>query len=354
MLRRIGTGPKMPRTGIGRWYRFQTADQPPSPATARRRGRTPRGHVMERSATEGLVAAPFTPLAADGSLRAEAIGPYAARLAGAGVVGAFVCGTTGEGVSLTVAERQEVAEHWVRSAPPGFRVFVHVGAASLADSRALAAHAAGCGAHGIACMAPFFFRPVGITGLVEWCAAVAAAAPRTPFYYYHIPSMTGVQVSVAGFLDEAGPRIPTLAGVKFTHDDLADLARCLAAASGRYDILFGRDERLVEAHRLGVRGAVGSTYNFAPRLFVDMLAAEERGEHDVADRLQADAVRLIEGVAACCAQPLPAFKRAMAIAGLECGPVRPPLVTATAEQGARIAAVLAARGLTGTDGVSRR
>jgi len=308
--------------------------------------------MIDGSKTVGLVAAPFTPLAADGSLHADAIGPYAIRLAETGVAGAFVCGTTGEGVSLTVAERQRVAEHWLRGAPAGFRVFVHVGAAALDDCRVLAAHAQACQAHGIACMAPFFFRPVGVAGLVEWCAAVAAAAPRVPFYYYHIPSMTGVQVPVAEFLERARSRIPTLAGVKFTHDDLDDMSRCLAADGGRFDILFGRDERLVEAHRRGVRGAVGSTYNFAPGLFRAMIAAEERGDHGEADRLQADAVRLIVDLAACCPQPLPAFKRAMAARGIDCGPVRPPLARPTAEQAARIDGVLAAHGLSPADRVS--
>lgn len=308
--------------------------------------------MIERRPTVGLVAAPFTPLTGDGDLHLDAIGPYAALLVDAGVAGAFVCGTTGEGISLTVAERQQVAERWLLRSPPGFRVFVHVGAAALADSRALAAHAAGCGAHGIACLAPFFFRPVGVAGLVEWCAAVAAAAPGVPFYYYHIPSMTGVQVSVAEFLERAGPRIPTLAGVKFTHDDLDDMVHCLRVDGGRYDILFGRDERSVEAHRLGVRGAVGSTFNFAPELFRAMIAAEERGDHGTADRLQADAVRLIVDLAGCCPQPLPAFKRAMAARGIDCGPVRPPLARPTAEQAARIDAVLAAHGITTADRVN--
>jgi hypothetical protein len=67
--------------------------------------------------TRGLVAAPFTPFQPDGSLHLEAIAPYARHLREVGVVGAFICGTTGEGASLTAAERRLVAERWVAVAP---------------------------------------------------------------------------------------------------------------------------------------------------------------------------------------------------------------------------------------------
>jgi N-acetylneuraminate lyase len=67
--------------------------------------------------TAGLVAAPFTPMHPDGALNLEAIAPYGLHLQRFGVVGAFICGTTGEGSSLTLAERRQVAERWRETAP---------------------------------------------------------------------------------------------------------------------------------------------------------------------------------------------------------------------------------------------
>jgi len=305
---------------------------------------------MHVTKTEGLVAAPFTPMTADGRPCCDSIGRYATHLVQRGVVGAFICGTTGEGMSLSVAERQRVAEAWMRAAPDGFRIVVHVGATSLEDCRTLAAHAGAIGADAIACLAPFFFRPVGVAGVVEWCAAVAEAAPSVPCYYYHIPAMTGVPLRVAEFLAAAGPRMPSLVGIKFSADEIDDLHDCLRADGGRYDVLFGRDERLVEALAIGVRGAVGSTYNYAPGIFRAIIAAHDAGDRAAADRLQADAARLIGDLAACCPQPLPAFKRAMRVHGIDCGPVRMPLQAPTPAQAARIDAVLAAHGVTGVPG----
>lgn len=294
--------------------------------------------------TQGLIAAPFTPFRADGALDCAAIAPYARHLVRTGVVGAFICGTTGEGSSLTIDERRRVAEAWIAAAPPGLRVIVHVGHTCLEDCRALAAHAEAAGAGGIACLAPYFFRPAGPAAMTEWCAAVAAAAPKTPFYYYHIPSMTGVNFPVADFLAVAAPRIPNLAGVKFTFEDLEDFGRCLRVDGGRFDVLFGRDELLLSALRLGARGAVGSTYNFAAPLYRELIAAHAAGDAPRAEALQAKAVTMIQTCVQAGGHPIAAFKTLMERVGAPCGPSRPPLARPTSAQTAALHAALAPLG----------
>lgn len=285
---------------------------------------------MNSRRTNGLIAAPFTPLHPDGSLNLDAIGACARHLWRTGVVGAFICGTTGEGASLTVDERRRVAERWMAEAPAGLRVIVHVGHTCLEDCRALAAHAESIGADSFACLAPYFFKPAGVPGLVDWCAAVAAAAPRLPFYYYHMPSMTGVSVPVADFLPAAAGRIPNLAGVKYTFEDLDDFERCLRFDGGRYDLLFGRDELLHSALKRGARGAVGSTYNFAAPLYQRIISAFDRGDEATAVALQARAVEMIQACVRAGGHPIAAFKTLMGRMGCACGPCRPPLANPTA------------------------
>jgi N-acetylneuraminate lyase len=287
---------------------------------------------MTNKKTEGLIAAPFTPMQADGAVNLDAVAPYARWLHRNGVVGAFICGTTGEGISLTMDERRQLAERWVATAPTGLRVIVHVGHNALGDCQALAAHAQSIGADSIACMAPFFFKPAGVAGVVDWCAEVAAAAPRLPFYFYHMPSMTGVSVQVSDFLRLASKRIPNLAGVKFTFEDLEDFGRCLELEDGRFDMLFGRDELLLSALKLGARGAVGSTYNCAARLYRALIAAHQQGDATKAADLQALAVRMIDAFLACGAHPIAAFKWFMSRVGIDCGPPRLPIMSPTPEQ----------------------
>ncbi|MEP6670127.1 MAG: dihydrodipicolinate synthase family protein [Chthoniobacter sp.] len=299
---------------------------------------------MQKSITPltGLIAAPYTPFHAHGSLNLPVIEKQAVSLVANGVTGAFVCGTTGEGVSLTVAERMQVAERWQQVAGPQLRVVVHVGHTCLADARSLAAHAEKIGARGIGCLSPFFFKPGSVDDLVGFCAEVAAAAPALPFYYYQIPSMTGVSLSAADFLRSAAARIPNLAGVKFTFENLMDFAECLRLEGGRYDIVFGRDEILVAGLALGARGAIGSTYNFLAPIFHEVIAAFEKGDLALAQEKQAAANVIIQIFIRY--GGLPAGKAIMKMIGLDCGPTRLPLRTLSEKQEAQLRAELEAAG----------
>src|SRR5262249_26497889 len=153
------------------------------------------------------------------------------------------------------------------AAPRPLRVIVHVGHQSLNDSRQLAVHAERIGAFAFATIAPTFFRTTNLEQLVDYCPQIAGAAPTLPFYYYHLPAMTRADLPMHDFIELARRRIPNLAGIKFTHENLMDFARCLNFEEGRFNILFGRDEILLTALAMGAPGAVGSTYNYMPVIY---------------------------------------------------------------------------------------
>jgi len=280
----------------------------------------------------GLVAAPFTPFHADRSLNLDVIPAYARFLRDNGVGAAFVCGTTGEGLSLTLEERLRIAERWVACADDRLRVIVHVGHTCLTDARTLTVHAAKIGASAVSALTPCFFKPRNNAEVVNWCEAVASAAPALPFYYYNIPSMTGIDYPVVDFLAQAQARIPSLAGVKYTHENLPDYQACVAFAQGRYDILFGRDELLLEGTEAGALGAVGSTYNYAAPLYLRLLAARAAGQATEARTLQDTAIKMIAICNGIGVTHLAASKALMAMLGVDCGPVRLPLAQPDATQ----------------------
>ncbi len=287
-----------------------------------------------QSILSGLIAAPYTPFRQNGDLDLGVIPQLGALLARNGVSGAFVCGTTGEGYSLTTEERRRVAEAWRQTIPPELKLVIHVGHSSLGESCALARHAQEIGADAIAAMTPSFFKPTRAAELVAWCQRVAAAAPTLPFYYYHMPAMTGVTISVTDFLTRADDKIPSLAGVKFTHEDLMDYCRASLLANGRYTILFGRDEILLAGLSLGASGAVGSTYNFAAPLYVKLMRAFAAGDLARARKEQAKAQELIAVLHKF--GGIPAGKAVMRMIGVDCGSVRLPLRRITPAQEVRL------------------
>ena len=244
--------------------------------------------------TQGLVAAPPTGFTEDGALDMAVVAPLATHLERQGLVGVFVNGTTGEGSSLTVEERETLAAEWRRTLPPRLRLFIHVGHNCIEDACRLARHAQAIKADATACIAPFFFKPEGMDQLVAWCAAVAGAAPGVPFYYYHMPAKSGVTPKIAQFIEAAAQCIPNFAGVKFTFEALDDFLESLRLAGGRYDLLWGRDEMLLSALAVGAGGGVGSTYNIAAPLYLRIIESFEAGDFAQAREWQARAVELIQ------------------------------------------------------------
>ena len=290
----------------------------------------------------GLVAASFTAFYPDGSLNLDPIEPYAALLARNGVSGVFVCGTTGEGVSMKGAERMQNLQRWTDVARGSLKVIAHVGHNSLLDAQALAAHAATARVDAIATIAPSVLRPAAIEDLVDWCAAVAAAAPQTPYYYYHIPVLTGIRFDMSRFMWLAAARIPTFAGLKFTDENLMEFANCVNADGGRYNLLYGRDEILLAGLASGAQGAIGSTFNYSAPVYNRVIAAFERGDMSAAMREMTRARNCVQVLIDF--GGLPAGKAMLKLCGIDCGPVRLPLRTLTLERVTQMEKALAAIG----------
>ncbi|HEX4792781.1 MAG TPA: dihydrodipicolinate synthase family protein [Humisphaera sp.] len=285
---------------------------------------------------QGLIAAPFTPFDADGDLKLSVIERQAEHLVSRGVGGAFVCGTTGEGPSMTTQERMDVSSRWTQVAREKLTIIVHVGHASQRDAMALAAHAASIGAHAVSAMAPFFFKPANVEQTVAFMLPIAAAAESLPFYYYHIPSMTGVNITIADLVDAALQQIPNFKGVKYTHGDLMDFARCQQKLAGRGEVAWGLDELLLSALVVGAQAAVGSTYNYASPLYLKMIEAFNAQDLTTARMCSQTAAEMVAvllkyGV-------LRTGKAAMALAGVDCGPPRAPVSPLSTQERDEVAA----------------
>jgi N-acetylneuraminate lyase len=288
---------------------------------------------MNQPKLTGLLAATYTPFHADGALNLDAIEKQAAYLAGNGVTGVFIGGTTGEGHSLSLAERLALTERWSQAARgTGLRVTVHVGSNCLADARTLAAHAEQKAATAIAAITPCYFKPRDIPTLVRCMSEIASAAPHTPFYYYDIPPMTGVHLPMADFLTEAAPRIPNLAGLKFSNSDLMTFQLCLRANGGQFAVLWGCDEFLLAALALGGTGAVGSTYNFAAPVYHRLQKAFAAGDWATAREEQFRSVRLVQCLARAPGGSMGAARALMELLGVPVGPARLPHTNPTPEQ----------------------
>lgn len=278
---------------------------------------------MKSEPLTGLVAATFTPFDARGEVNFELIPRIADYLVDTGVSGIYICGSTGEGPSLTTEERKAVAQAYVDATRNRMRTVVHVGHSSIKDAVELSAHAKTIGAHAISAIAPYYFKPETVGQLIDFYREIAAAAAELPFYYYHIPALTGVAIDPLEFLQAAGSEIPNLRGIKYTDSNLSTLNLCQTLDDGSYDVLFGRDEMLLSSLVSGVKGAVGSTYNLAPCLYRRIIHCYEAGDLEGARDWQQTAVRMIKAIVSVGGES--AIKYPMHRHGLDCGQRRLPM-----------------------------
>jgi len=278
---------------------------------------------------EGLIAAAFTPFYEDGSINSEIIPLLVNKLVKDGLKGIFVCGSNGEGPNMTIEERKFVAAEFVKAAAGRLKIIVHVGHSSITEARALAAHASEIKADAFSSVAAFYFKPTSVQNLVSCMGDIASAAPDLPFYYYHIPHLTGVGMDMIRFLELAEGVIPNLAGIKYTASTLQEYQSCLNYKKGKFDILFGVDEMLLPALAVGARGAIGSTYTLAAPLYLETMEAFRKGDMKAARESHAYMVEVIRVLLKY--PPIPGQKAMMKMLGWDLGPCRLPLVTLSQE-----------------------
>lgn len=283
---------------------------------------------------EGLIAATFCGFQPNGSINISIIPSLVDKLIADGVRGIYICGTNGEGPNLTIAERKQIAEAYVKAVNKRVLVFVHVGHSSIAEAQDLAQHAAQIGADAISAVAAFYFKPSSVDNLVSCMAAIASAAPALPFYYYHIPVLTGVAIDMMEFLQKAEHAIPSLAGIKYTASTIHEFQACLNYKNGKFDMLFGYDELLLPALAVGAKGAIGSTYTFAAPIYQKIVQCFKAGDLEKAQYWQLQAVEMIR----CFTKypSIPAQRAIMLLMGIDLGDCRLPLTPLHPDQVARL------------------
>ena len=134
---------------------------------------------------------------ANGSINEAAVLPLAKLFKGTlGITAVWVMGMRGQFDTLTVAERKKVAAAWVAAGKAtGLFTIIQCGSTSTEEAAEVAAYAESIGADAIASVGPFEELCSNTQCVVDWVAPVAAAAPKTPFFYYHTPGWNGKSIN---------------------------------------------------------------------------------------------------------------------------------------------------------------
>ena len=268
-----------------------------------------------------VVTAMVTPFDDDLALDVDAAVALARWLVEHGSDGLVLAGSTGEGTSLTDAEKADLWRAVVEAVT--VPVVAGTGTADTAHSIELTRTAAACGVAGVLVVTPYYARPPQ-AGLAAHFRAVADAAGDVPVIIYDIPVRTGRKVATETILGLARD-VPNVVALKDAAADVAATARLLAEAPGDFEVYSGDDALTLPLLAVGAVGVISVASHWAGPFFGEMITAFTKGDVDGARSANArllDSYGFETGDAN--PNPIPA-KAAMRALGLPVGQCRLPL-----------------------------
>jgi 4-hydroxy-tetrahydrodipicolinate synthase len=293
---------------------------------------------MNRPVLGELLTAMVTPFAGDGSVNHESARRMARHLVENGSDGIVVCGTTGEGPTVTDREKLDLFDTVVSEVGAGATVIANTGSYDTHHSVALTRSAVATGVDGFLVVTPYYNKPPP-AGIVAHFEAIAEAAEGRPVIVYNIPQR--VVLNLEPELLERLARIDNVTAVKQATADLDQATRIVA--HGALDLYAGNDDLVLPFTRLGGVGGICVTSHLAGRRIREMIALVRSGEIDRAERIDEE-LRPLYDALSITTNPIP-LKAALNLLGHDVGGLRLPLVDADDAEVATVQAALAVSGL---------
>ncbi len=257
-------------------------------------------------------------------------------LSDAGVAGFVPCGTTGEGAVLNNDERDAVWKATVDfSKEQGLTVIAGCGSNDTKKSLLAIEQAAKLGCDAALVVTPYYNKPTpaGVYAHYEYLSQRSAL----PIVAYHVPGRTNVFMSPE--LVEKVMTLPKVAAIKEASGSYAQwLALSTQPIFKEKSLLAGDDDALAAILSLGGTGIISASANVAPRPFVMMMQAYEKGDWTTVYDIQK---KLLPIVKAMFKETNPGpVKKALEVLGFGDGSLRLPLVPVTSDTDAMIRAAL--------------
>lgn len=235
----------------------------------------------------GIWPALVTPFTAENTIHTDTVTRLVAYLLEQGVDGFYVCGSTGGGVFLSVAERKQVLDAVLGTTAGQVPVLVHVGALALPDAIELARHAQGHGAAGFSSIIPPLYP--SLDSILAYYKALAHAVPDFPLF----PYIARPEIDALALIRELMP-LPNVVGTKYTGPDMYEFHQITTLREDNWYVFAGMDEQSIFAAMAGSCGHIGSTLNFMPDVYITIRERLATGDHAGAMDLQHRANAIIQ------------------------------------------------------------
>ena len=275
---------------------------------------------MVSMVTPGIYAALVVPMFQNEEINYPALTKLVEWEIERGVEGLYVCGSSGEGLLLSVNERKQVLERVIEAAAGKVPVIAHTGTIRTDDVIELSQHAEKTGVTtGVSMIPPYYYK----FSNSEISAYYRDVMDRVniPVIIYNIPAFTGITFNGAGFGELLSDK--RIGGIKHTSTNMYDLERMKSAYSGK--VFFnGYDEVFLSGLAAGADAAIGTTINLFPDIFKLIRSRFKAGENEQAALEQSKINGIVETFVD--AGIFNAVKYSFTLLGMGCGSCRKPFL----------------------------
>ena len=234
--------------------------------------------------------------------------------------GLVICGTTGEGTTLSASEHQAVLECAVETVAGRVPVIAGTGSNNTAHAIETTKMACSVGCDAVLCVTPYYNKTTQ-KGLVAMYNAIADASDK-PLILYNVPSRTGVNIQPATYAELA--KHPMIAGFKEASGNISQIVETMALVGDQLDLYSGNDDQILPILACGGKGVISVLSNVLPRQTAELCRTYFQGDVSGAMAKQMEYLPLIQALF-CEVNPIP-VKAAMAAMGYCENYLRLPLV----------------------------
>ena len=177
-----------------------------------------------------------------------------------GIDALVICGTTGEGSTLSDKEHREVLQFAMDTVGGQVPLIAGTGSNDCAYAIDLTKFACDIGYDAMLIVSPYYNKTTQ-KGLVAMFTAIADASTK-PIILYNVPSRTGVNIEPATYAQLADH--PMIYAIKEAGGNISKIVETAALVGDKLDIYSGNDDQIVPILACGGKGVISVLSNVVP------------------------------------------------------------------------------------------
>lgn len=183
-----------------------------------------------------------------------------------GINALVICGTTGEGSTLSDEEHCAALEFAIKRAAGRTVMIAGTGSNDTAYAIELTKHACELGYDGMLLVTPYYNKATQ-KGLIASFKAIADVSTK-PCLLYNVPSRTGVNIEPATYAALADH--PMICGIKEANGNISKIVETMSLVGDKLDLYSGNDDQIIPLLSVGGSGVISVLSNIMPKETVEM------------------------------------------------------------------------------------